>query len=352
MMFSFIIPFIALYAGLEAKSDMFVSRPSPTFSAEMVCKVFDDFTPEQTNFCMKYPRVTAEIVNGIQTGLRECERQFAGHRWNCTSSYREFTSFGQKRAVQGTQEAAFLNAIVSAAVAHSVTSACAKNNITGCVCAESKRRRTTQEIWDSAGCTNNIAHGIDVSKRFLDGPSGLIRNKYELQVKHNREAGRQAVLRSVGQRCNCHGASGSCSSKTCWETLSSKFERVGRLLKNKYKDVIRVEPAYILSQEGNVPKTLILPDTRFVKPPIDKLVYLDRSPTYCDPIKDKGVAGTRGRVCDETSNESHGCGELCCGRGHNTIVFIAKKQCKCRFHWCCEVKCQTCKTRQEQTVCK
>ena len=93
----------------------------------------------------------------------------------------------------GTREAAFVTAIVAAGVAHSVTSACAKNNITGCICGESKDRRTAQRNWDSAGCANSIEHGIDISKTFLDG-SGPIRKNYELQVRHNREAGRQVRM--------------------------------------------------------------------------------------------------------------------------------------------------------------
>ena len=77
-----------------------VSRPSPTFSAEIVCRIFPDFTPEQTNFCMKHPRVASAIAEGIEDGLHECEKQFKHHRWNCTSTYRETASFGQNRAVR------------------------------------------------------------------------------------------------------------------------------------------------------------------------------------------------------------------------------------------------------------
>jgi hypothetical protein len=95
---------------------------------------------------------------------------------------------------EGTKEAAFVNAIVAAGVAHSVTSACAKNNITGCICAEGKGRRATQRSWENGGCTNNIAHGIDISKRFLDGSRGPVKKEYELQIRHNREAGRQVSM--------------------------------------------------------------------------------------------------------------------------------------------------------------
>lgn len=87
-----------------------------------------------------------------------------------------------------------MNAIVAAGVAYSVTSACANNNITGCICAERKGSPTTQRSWEDKGCTNNIAYGIDISKSFLDGSRSSVRKKYELQVLHNREAGRLVRL--------------------------------------------------------------------------------------------------------------------------------------------------------------
>ncbi|CAB4016285.1 Wnt-7b-like [Paramuricea clavata] len=292
---------------------------------------------------MKHPRLTSAIAKGIETGLRECENQFQHHRWNCISTY-EIASFGQNRSVQGTKEGAFVNAIVAAGAAHSVALACARNNITGCICATSN--------WENGGCSNNIAHGIETSERFLQGSRGAKRKRYELQIMHNREAGRQAVRKSLVPHCNCHGVSGACTSKTCWEILSSSFERVGRFLKARYETATLVEPSYTDTREGKTPIVLILPGTVFVKPRKEKLVYLDKSPTYCDPIPNKGVAGTRARLCDHLSKDTDGCDALCCGRGYNKIVFTTTKRCRCRFFWCCEVKCATCKIEREQTVCK
>ena len=87
-----------------------------------------------------------------------------------------------------------MNAIVAAGVAHSVTLACARNNITGCICATNEGRRISQRNWENGGCSNNIAHGIDISKRFLHGSRGAKRKRYELQIRHNRESGRQVSI--------------------------------------------------------------------------------------------------------------------------------------------------------------
>ena len=163
----------------------------------------------------------------------------------------------------------------------------------------------------------------------------------------------QAVDKSlVDFHCNCYGASGACTSKTCWKIISSSFGRVGRFLKERYKDAMLVSTHYSDSREGRVPNVLFVTGTGFAKPPKDKLVYLEGSETYCDAIPSKGIAGTRGRVCDHTSPHSGGCHKLCCGRGYNKIAFETKKDCRCRFHWCCWVKCEKCKIKETRTVCK
>lgn len=151
-------------------------------------------------------------------------------------------------------------------------------------------------------------------------------------------------------RCKCHGVSGACTSKTCYETLSSSFQRVGHFVKKRYNNAMLVVAAEVESREGKLPKVLVLPGTNFAKVSFEHLVYLDKAPTYCDPIPDKGVAGTKGRVCDQHPNGT--CDILCCGRGRVKVVSLIRTQCKCQFYWCCEVKCETCKIKQDKTVCK
>lgn len=162
----------------------------------------------------------------------------------------------------------------------------------------------------------------------------------------------QVVRNSVDFRCNCHGISGACTSKSCWVIHAATFERVGDLLKQRYEKAVRVDTSLSDSREGKVPAALILPHTGFIKPPKEKLVYLDKSPIYCDPLPAKGVAGTKGRVCNAQSNGSDSCDTLCCGRGYNKIAVTTKKRCKCHFLWCCQVSCQICRSDEEKTVCK
>ena len=45
-------------------------------------------------------------------------------------------------------------------------------------------------------------------------------------------------------KCKCHGHSGSCSLKTCWQEVPP-FERVGHQLHKLYHSAKRVVPAVI-----------------------------------------------------------------------------------------------------------
>ncbi|VDN08932.1 unnamed protein product [Dibothriocephalus latus] len=38
---------------------------------------------KQRNLCLRYIQLMESVVRGYFMGLRECEYQFAAHRWNC-----------------------------------------------------------------------------------------------------------------------------------------------------------------------------------------------------------------------------------------------------------------------------
>jgi len=144
--------------------------------------------------------------------------------------------------------------------------------------------------------------------------------------------------------------------KTCWVTLP-RFRAVGDRLTTRYWRARRVEP--IRGQRAMKPVFLRLrrrlhADT---KPVRRYLVYLDASPTYCEPEVRTGSLGTRGRRCNRsvagTDGDSLGsCERLCCGRGYDTRVYTRRWQCGCTFHWCCKVECLSCNERVEEYTCK
>ena len=57
---------------------------------------------------------------------------------------------------------------------------------------------------------------------------------------HNSKVGRFIASQSQRNICKCHGASGSCSVKTCWQT-APMVENVGLLTREKYENSIGIK---------------------------------------------------------------------------------------------------------------
>lgn len=62
--------------------------------------------------------------------------------------------------------------------------------------------------------------------------------------------------------------------------------------------------------------------------------------------------GTHGRKCNRTSTGLDSCSILCCGRGYNTKKIVIHERCNCKFQWCCNVRCDTCKKVIQEYTCK
>ena len=122
------------------------------------------------------------------------------------------------------------------------------------------------------------------------------------------------------------------------------FQEVGEHLKDRFEGASRVK----LGKR----KHKLRPISKEMKRPTHQdLVYLEDSPTYCDYDPTKGIMGTRGRMCNRTSEDVDGCKLMCCGRGYRTIVRKIEEDCNCQFYWCCEVKCDKCEKEVEQHFC-
>ncbi|XP_051860554.1 protein Wnt-5 [Drosophila albomicans] len=160
---------------------------------------------------------------------------------------------------------------------------------------------------------------------------------------HNNEAGRRAVIKKTRITCKCHGVSGSCSLITCWQQLSS-IREIGDYLREKYEEATEVK----LNKRGR----LQVKNSQFKVPTAHDLIYLDESPDWCRTNRLLQWTGTHGRVCNKSSSGLDGCGILCCGRGYNTKNIIVRERCNCKFHWCCQVKCDVCTKVLEEHTCK
>lgn len=149
--------------------------------------------------------------------------------------------------------------------------------------------------------------------------------------------------------CKCHGVSGTCTMKTCWNTLPP-FRKIGDYLLSKYSRSKHVKAANL--DKRRLPTLLIMKRNALRKPKRSDLVFLDKSPNYCDYDPTTGSLGTVGRKCNRTSTRTDGCDLMCCGRGYNTHQYTRTWQCNCKFHWCCYVECNKCSERTEEYTCK
>ncbi|MBN3285167.1 WNT7A protein, partial [Polyodon spathula] len=365
--------------------------------ASIICNKIPGLAPRQRAICQSRPDAIIVIGEGAQMGINECQFQFKSGRWNC-SALGERTVFGKELKVGGSRgprtsnrispidavvccsersagsrmlhfsvlharlftshikfmtwskEAAFTYAIIAAGVAHAITAACTQGNLSNCGCDQKKQGfYTQQEGWKWGGCSADIRYGLDFSKVFVDARE-IKQNARTLMNLHNNEAGRKMLEENMRLECKCHGVSGSCTTKTCWTTLP-KFRELGYILKEKYNKAVQVEP--VRATRNKRPTFLkIKKHPSFLKPMDTDLVYLERSPNYCEEDPLSGSVGTQGRICNKTAQQTSSCDLMCCGRGYNTHQYSRVWQCNCKFLWCCYVKCNTCSERTEVYTCK
>ncbi|XP_053114387.1 protein Wnt-7b isoform X1 [Hemicordylus capensis] len=316
--------------------------------ANIICNKIPGLAPRQRAICQSRPDAIIVIGEGAQMGINECQYQFRYGRWNC-SALGEKTVFGQELRV-GSREAAFTYAITAAGVAHAVTAACSQGNLSNCGCDREKQGYYNQEEgWKWGGCSADIRYGIEFSRRFVDARE-IRKSARRLMNLHNNEAGRKVLEERMKLECKCHGVSGSCTTKTCWTTLP-KFREIGYILKEKYNAAVQVE--VVRASRLRQPTFLKIKQIRSYQKPMETdLVYIDKSPNYCEEDASTGSVGTQGRLCNRTSPSTDGCDMMCCGRGYNTHQYTKVWQCNCKFHWCCFVKCNTCSERTEVFTCK
>ncbi|KFO60923.1 Protein Wnt-7a [Corvus brachyrhynchos] len=310
--------------------------------ASIICNKIPGLAPRQRAICQSRPDAIIVIGEGSQMGINECQFQFRNGRWNC-SALGERTVFGKELKV-GTWLRALLPGSARRAPAG------AHGGGTGT--AAGLRRSSSRLVPARAGrslshCRTNLS--LSVTRCPSDSPGVL--GRVSLVLTHPSLFFPPQILEeNMKLECKCHGVSGSCTTKTCWTTLP-KFRELGYILKDKYNEAVQVEP--VRASRNKRPTFLKIKKPLSYRKPMDTdLVYIEKSPNYCEEDPVTGSVGTQGRMCNKTAQQSNGCDLMCCGRGYNTHQYSRVWQCNCKFHWCCYVKCNTCSERTEVYTCK
>eukprot|EP00118_Oscarella_pearsei_P006175 m.28048 g.28048 ORF g.28048 m.28048 type:complete len:481 (+) comp30539_c0_seq3:906-2348(+) len=308
--------------------------------AVAACENFPLKADSQKLLCKRNPTVLPAIIVGIQEAINQTRRDLRKRRWDGESL--EKPDVGQNLLKQASKETAYSHAVISAGVAYSVTKACARGEIRNCSCDRSMKGEG--ELW--SGCGDNVKFGSQISSDLLDG--GESPHHYSLHSeinRHNNKVGRLIVEKSRKKDCQCHGTSGACTLMTCRMTLNS-FPEMTKKLVEEYNRPFHVDSNSIrrIPQSGLFNKNHEMAKET-------QLVYQATSANFCHKKISEGSLGTKGRVCEGGSGVGS-CRMLCCGRGFRVKRKVTYRQCKCKFQFCCNIRCKTCKHREEYRVCR
>ncbi|KAI6187507.1 Protein Wnt-4 [Aphelenchoides besseyi] len=304
------------------------------------CRILAGLTRKQQEICKQNRFAVRSAADGIRDAVEECRIQFAVEKWNCTTKHGN----GIPNIPVASRESAFVHALTAGAVSRAVAKACSLGQIPDCQCGDRPQQSSKNFIW--AGCADNVRYGNFFSRRFIDTAEKQRLDGRALMNLHNNRVGRKVLASNLRKQCKCHGVSGSCVTKTCWKTVPL-LEDYASVLKQKYSKAQQVtvmpERSELVLKSGSARA-----ERSAVEASKAELVYLEKSPDFCDIHPKRGLAGTSGRECFGEEQ----CHDLCCGRGWIVEHHWQNEACRCKFEWCCEVKCQTCTKLVQRRFCR
>ncbi|XP_065164211.1 protein Wnt-10a [Atheta coriaria] len=339
-----------------------------------ICRTIPGLTKNQILLCNRQPDVTMVALQGLQDALSECEHQFQGNRWNCSSLAHKQNIYASSLLQKGYRETAFTYALSAAGATIAVARACSQGRLINCACDHRNYRMkiSSEAPWKWGGCSHNLQFGIKFTKALLDNRD----NASDLQSRvnsHNNQVGRVAVANNMQVQCKCHGMSGSCQLKTCWRSTPD-IRMVGKVLKERFRTAVLVDQNNTGDDKAETFKVIKTSRKKRVKMRNKKewivrngnqhiskeknkrslsfdLLYYQKSPNFCDFDASLEVPGTSGRECIRNSTGQDNCSSLCCGRGYNYVRQRRTERCNCKFIWCCKVECDTCVVEEWKSIC-
>ncbi|EPY84963.1 Wnt-5b protein precursor isoform 1-like protein [Camelus ferus] len=60
----------------------------------ILCASIPGLVPKQLRFCRNYVEIMPSVAEGVKISIQECQHQFRGRRWNCTTINDSLAIFG------------------------------------------------------------------------------------------------------------------------------------------------------------------------------------------------------------------------------------------------------------------
>ena len=197
---------------------------SLSFIQRRICKMNSEFEPALNRAAKHSMKICSKSAFGIENGTWSQEE--------CSNDISKLP-FMSSKLKKATPESAFLHGLSSGQLITSVYKLCQSGSISTTNCD-----------------INRVSNFVT---EFTSIMSIVKRKKSVGQIEiHNSKIGRGLAWKTQKNLCKCHGTSGSCLAKTCWET-APLAEHLGELAIQKYSESIGIK---MPKQNSNLPKEI------------------------------------------------------------------------------------------------
>ncbi|NP_001266204.1 wingless-type MMTV integration site family [Amphimedon queenslandica] len=337
------------------------------FPNHIICLYIPGLNDVQRDLCIRYPKLVPIIIQEVPPLFySECREQFKYERWNCSETIPPIAGDLSKDLKRLSKETAFTYALTSAIMVRVITKACSDGRLQNCSCDTSRQGQTSPQGWQWGGCSDDVGFGVMLTRAFLDTRNNATNktgNELEASLVnlHNNAVGRTVVSDNMQVKCRCHGASGSCATRTCYSQLPTVRD-ISTDMKIKYNHSVKVT-AHV-NRGTTVLRSTSSSNTEAVSPPVDSLVHVKNSVKYC--IRQNDYTANRScipqniltQIESNEANPTHypgyplpACESLCCSGEYETEEYTVSTTCYCHFVWCCKISCEECEKTLTRYKC-
>lgn len=132
------------------------------------------------------------VTLGVTIGQNECKKQFQWNPWNCPE-HDFYQIFSKNEPLPPTRETAFVHAIISAGIVHTIAQNCSRGDFNECGChgrrSKSQKSEETKGGFRWGGCSDDADFGMKVAKSFLDEQETVSDARTKMNL-HNNNVGR------------------------------------------------------------------------------------------------------------------------------------------------------------------